>query len=191
MSASTGNSSPEKKSGVIEPSAELTRTHLMLLLGLGAAIVLLREVFRIPLGLPGHHGVEAMALLATARFCTDHRWGATIAAMGAALTAGAIGAGHGGLFPALYLLPGLVIDTGAMLVPGWRRRLLWIPLFAALGHATKPVVKWFALGGTDVHMGSMVNGLPYPLTTHLLFGFTGALVATLGWRALEKRSSSS
>lgn len=190
MSASTGNSSRERKSDVFEPSADLTRANLMLLLGLGAAIVLLREMFRIPLGLPGHHGVEAMALLATARFCTDYRWGATIAAMGAAVTAAAIGAGHGGLFPALYLLPGLVIDAGAMLVPTWRRRLLWIPVFAAIGHATKPVVKWVALGGTDAHMGSMVNGLPYPLTTHLLFGFTGALVATLGWRALSKRSSS-
>lgn len=189
MSASTGNSSPERKSGVFEPGAELSPAKLMLLLGLGAAVIVLREAFRIPLGLPGHHGVEAMALLVTARFCTDHRWGATIAAMGAALTAGAIGAGHGGLFPALYLLPGLVIDAGAMLLPSWRRRLLWIPVCAAVGHATKPVVKWLALGGTDAHMGSMVNGLPYPLTTHLLFGFTGALVATLAWRAMERRSS--
>jgi hypothetical protein len=163
----------------------------MVLLGLGAAVVLLRELFRFPLGLPGHHGIEAMALLATARFYTNHRWGATIAAMGAAFTAAAIGAGYGGLFPALYLLPGLVIDIGALLAPSWRRRLLWIPLFAALGHATKPVVKWIALGGTDAHMGSMANGLPYPFATHLLFGFSGALVATLAWRAFERRRSSS
>jgi len=163
----------------------------MVLLGLGAAVVLLRELFRFPLGLPGHHGIEAMALLATARFYTNYRWGATIAATGAALTAAAIGAGHGGLFPPLYLLPGLAIDTGALLVPSWRRRLLWIPLFAALGHATKPVVKWVALGGADAHMGSMANGLPYPLLTHLLFGFSGALMAALGWRVFERRRSSS
>ncbi len=189
MPLATGNSSLARKLGVIDPDGELTRGGFFMLLGLGAGIVVLKEVFRFPLGLPGHHGVEAMALLATARFMTDYRWAATVAAAGAATTAVAIGAGGSGLAPMLYLLPGLVIDAGAMLVPGWRRRLLWLPVFAAMGHATKPVVKWVALQGTDVHLGSMVNGLPYPLATHLLFGFTGALVATLAWRSLERRAS--
>ncbi|MEJ2604360.1 MAG: hypothetical protein P8172_13920, partial [Gammaproteobacteria bacterium] len=176
MPLSTGNSSLARKLGVIDSDGSLTRGGFFLLLGLGAGIVVLKEVFRYPLGLPGHHGVEAMALLATARLTTDYRWAATVAAAGAATTAAAIGTGGSALVPMLYLLPGLVIDTGVMLVPGWRRRLLWLPVIAAVGHATKPVAKWIALGGTDVHFGSMVNGLPYPLATHLLFGFTGALV---------------
>jgi hypothetical protein len=34
----------------------------------------------------------------------------------------------------------------------------------------------------------MTNGLPYPVTTHLIFGFTGALAATLVWRSWQKSS---
>lgn len=188
MSASTGNSSRERKSGVFEPESELTRGRLLFLLGLGAGIVALGQVFRFNLGLPGHHGLEAMALLATARLSTNHRWAATIAAMSAAATAAAIGAGHGGLVPVLYLLPGIAIDAGTALVPRWRQAVLWLPLFAAVGHATKPVVKWVATLGTSAHLGSMTHGLPYPVVTHLIFGFTGALAATLAWRSWQKRA---
>ena len=57
MTASTGNSSPGRTSGVFEPSGELTLGLLMLLLALGAGIVALGEMFRYSLGLPGHHGL--------------------------------------------------------------------------------------------------------------------------------------
>jgi hypothetical protein len=188
MSASTGNSSHERKSDVFEPASDLTGGRLLLLLGLGAGIVAVGQIFRFSLGMPGHHGLEAMALLAVARLSTNYRWGATIAAISAAATAAAIGAGHGGLVPVLYILPGLAIDLGVMLVPAWRQSLLWLPAFAAVGHASKPVVKWIATQGTSAHLGSMTNGLPYPVTTHLIFGFTGALAATLVWRSWQKSS---
>lgn len=186
MSPTTGNSFHGKRSDVTSPAVELDRGKLMLLLGLGVAIVALGELFRFPLGLPGRHGLEAMALLATARLCTNYRWAATVAAASAATTAVVLGAGHGGVVPTLYILPGLVIDIGMIAVPAWRTSLLWLPLLAAAGHATKPIAKWIALQGASPHFGSMAHGLPYPLTTHLLFGFTGALVATLAWRARQK-----
>jgi hypothetical protein len=160
----------------------------LLLLAIGAGIVVLGETFRFPLGLPGHHGLEAMALLATARLCTNYRWAATLAAMSAAMTAAAIGAGHGGLVPVLYLVPGLVIDLGVALRPSWRNSLLWLPAFAAIGHASKPVIKWIVLQGSSANFGSMAHGLPYPFVTHLVFGFTGALVATLLWRGWRDRA---
>jgi len=187
MSALTGNSSPGRKSGVFEPASELTRGHFLVLLGLGAGIVLLGELFRFSLGLPGHHGLEGMALLATARLSSNYRWAATIAAVSAATTAIVLGAGDGGLVPMFYMLPGIAIDVGALLVPAWRRGLFWLPLFAALGHASKPVLKWIVLQGASPHFGSMANGLPYPFATHLMFGFTGALVATAAWRIWQKR----
>jgi len=188
MSDATGNSSQERKSDVIETTSELSRSRFILLLALGAGIVALGEAFRFSLGLPGHHGLEAMALLATARLSTNYRWAATIAALSAAATAAAIGAGHGGLVPILYMVPGLVIDLGVALRPTWRSSLFWLPAFAALGHASKPVIKWIVLQGSSANFGSMAHGLPYPFVTHLMFGFTGALVATLLWRGWRKRN---
>lgn len=189
MRNSTGSFSHEKKSGVIDSAGELTRSRLVLLLALGAGIVALGEAFRLPLGLPGHHGLEAMALLAAARLSTDYRWAATIAAISAAATAAVLGAGHGGLVPLFYLMPGLVIDFGVTLRPNWRSSLLWLPVCAALGHASKPLIKWVILLGSSANFGSMTHGLPYPFVTHLAFGFTGALATTLLWRSWRKRSS--
>jgi len=189
MQDSTGNFSNERKSGVIDARGELTRSRLLLLLALGAGIVALGEAFRFPLGLPGHHGLEAMALLAAARLSTDHRWAATIAAISAAATAAVLGAGHGGLVPLFYLMPGLFIDVGVALRPNWRNSLMWLPMCAALGHASKPIAKWLILQGSSANFGSMVHGLPYPFATHLVFGFTGALVTTLLWRSWQKRSA--
>ncbi len=189
MSRLTGNSSRERTSGVFEPLSDLTLGGLLLLLGLGAGMVLISEAFRFSLGLPGHHGLETMALLATARLSSNYRWAATIAAISAAVTASAVGAGHGGLVPILFLLPGLVVDLGTLLVPAWRKSLLWLPLFAGLGHATKPLVKWMVLQDGTATLGSMAHGLPYPFITHVLFGFTGALVATIAWRSWRKRSA--
>ena len=189
MSRLTGSSFPGKKSGVIESASDLTRGQLMILIGIGATIVALGESFRYSLGMPGHHGLEAMALLAAARLSTGYRWAATVAAMSAAGTAAAVGAGHGGLVPVLYLLPGLAIDAGVLLVPAWRRSILWLPVFAAIGHASKPLVKWVGTQGTSAHLGSMVNGLAYPVVTHLAFGFAGAFAAMLAYRAWQKRSN--
>jgi hypothetical protein len=189
MSRLIGNSSQERTSGVFEPSGDLTLGRLLLLLGLGAGMVVLSEAFRFSLGLPGHHGLETMALLATAKLSSNYRWAATITAISAAVTASAVGAGHGGLVPVLFLLPGLVVDLGALLIPAWRRSLVWLPLFAGMGHATKPLVKWIVLQDGTATLGSMAHGLPYPLVTHLLFGFTGALVATVAWRSWHKRGT--
>jgi hypothetical protein len=158
----------------------------MVLLALGAGVVILEELFRFSLKLPGHHGLEAMALLAVARLSCNYRWSASIAAVGSAATAAALGVGHGALTPVLYLLPGLMIDIGVMAIPAWRKGLLWLPLFAAFGYAMKPAVKWYALQGFGMEFGSLVNGLAYPFTTHLVFGFTGALVASLAWRSWQK-----
>jgi hypothetical protein len=182
MTVTSGDSFQERKSGAIEPLGELTRERLMLLLALGAGVVILEELFRFALKLPGHHGLEAMALLAFARLSCHYRWSASIAAVASAATAAALGVGHGALTPVLYLLPGLFIDLGVMLVPAWRRGLLWLPLFAAFGYAAKPVVKWFAMQGIGLEFGSLLNGLAYPFSTHLVFGFTGALVAMVAWK---------
>jgi hypothetical protein len=189
MTVMSGDSFRGRKSGAIEPVGDLTLGRLMLLLALGAGVVVMEDLFRFALKLPGHHGLEAMALLAFARLSCHYRWSASIAAIGSAATAAALGVGHGALTPFLYLLPGLVIDVGVMLVPAWRRGLLWLPLFAAFGYAAKPALKWFALQGIGMEFGSLVNGLAYPLSMHLVFGFTGALVATVAWKNWPRQNT--
>lgn len=186
MPATAGNSCPRRLFGAIELTAGLSAARLIWLASLGVAIVVLEQAFRWPLQLPGHHGIEAMALLVLGRLSCSHRWSATIVAAGGALAAPAIGADHGVLTPLLYLLPGAVLDFGYRLRPVLGRLLLFLPLLAAVAFATKPVTRVLAHELLGMQFGSLRAGFVYPVLTHLLFGFGGALAAVLAWRATER-----
>ena len=63
----------ENSSRDIRTEAALTWQEALLLTGLGAAAVVLHSVFRFPLQLPGHHGVEWMALIIGGRLAVRYR----------------------------------------------------------------------------------------------------------------------
>jgi len=158
------------------------------------AIVLLEQAFRWPLQLPGHHGLEGMALLVIGRLACTNPWSATLVGASAAAAAPFAGADHGMLTPLFYLLPGVVLDLGYRLWPGLLRRfLIALPLLGAAAFAAKPVVRVLANQMFGLQFGSLRAGPLYPILTHLLFGFLGSLAAVLVWRATERhldRSSS-
>jgi len=155
---------------------------------LGVAIVLLEQAFRWPLQLPGHHGLEAMALLVLGRLSCTNPWSATLVGASAAAGAPFVGADHGALMPLFYVLPGIVLDAGYRLWPRIADRfLLFLPLLAALAFATKPVVRVLANQLLGMQFGSLRAGPVYPILTHLMFGFLGALAAVLVWRVTDSR----
>ena len=186
MQPLNGNSSPRKLFGAIELTGGLSAGRLMWLLALGVAVAALESAFRWPLQMPGHHGIEAMALLVLGRLSCTHPWSATIVAGSAAVAAPALGADHGPLMPFLYLLPGVMLDLGYRLRPAFGRFMLFLPVLAALAFALKPVTRVLAHELLGMQFGSLRAGPVYPVLTHLLFGFTGALAAVLLWRASER-----
>jgi hypothetical protein len=166
----------------------LTAGRAAFLFSLGAAIVLLEQAFRWPLQLPGHHGLEAMALLVFGRLCCTNPWSATLVGASAAVAAPFVGADHGVLMPLFYVLPGIVLDAGYRLWPRLvSQALLFLPLVAAVAFAAKPVVRVVANQLFGLQFGSLRAGPVYPILTHLMFGFLGALAAVLIWRATERR----
>ena len=52
--------------------------------------------------------------------------------------------------------------------------------------ASKPVLRLVANAASGMQFGSLRSGPVYPILTHMLFGFIGALVAVLLWRATER-----
>jgi hypothetical protein len=187
MSVGAGESSPRKLLGVIDLVAPLTAGRAAFLVSLGIAIVLLEQSFRWPLQLPGHHGLEAMALLVFGRLCCTNHWSATLVGASAAVAAPFVGADHGVLMPLFYVLPGIVLDLGYRLWPRLVvRTLLFLPVAGAVAFAAKPVVRVSANQLFDMPFGSLRAGPVYPILTHLMFGFLGALAAVLVWRATER-----
>ncbi len=188
MSVVAGESSPRKLFGVIDLVGPLTAGRAAFLVSLGVAIVLLEQAFRWPLQLPGHHGLEAMALLVFGRLSCTNPWSATLVGASAAAAAPFVGADHGVLMPLFYVLPGLVLDAGYRLWPRLvSQALLFLPLVAAVAFAAKPVVRVVANQVFGMPFGSLRAGPIYPILTHLMFGFLGALAAVLVWRATERR----
>jgi hypothetical protein len=188
MNEVVGASSRRKLFGVIDLIGPLTGGRALFLASLGVAIVLLEQAFRWPLQLPGHHGLEAMALLVFGRLSCSSPWSATLVGASAAVAAPFVGADHGVLMPLFYVLPGVVIDLGYRLWPQLiARMLIALPLLAALAFAMKPVVRVIANQLFGMQFGSLRAGPVYPILTHLLFGFLGALAAVLVWRYTERR----
>ena len=188
MSATAGESSPRKLFGVIDLVGPLDAGRALLLVSLGVAIVVLEQAFRWPLQMPGHHGLESMALLVLGRLSCTNPWSATLVGASAAVAAPFVGADHGVLMPLFYVLPGLVLDLGYRLWPRLvARALLFLPLLAAVAFAMKPVVRVAANQLFGMQFGSLRAGPVYPIVTHLMFGFLGALAAVLVWRYTERR----
>jgi hypothetical protein len=160
---------------------------LVFLLAIGVAIVLLHEAIHYPLRIPGQHGLEGMALLALARYSTTHKWGATIAALSSAGTAAAIGAGSEWTTPLLYLAPGIALDLGLMLFAGWRTQFIVLPLVTAFAFATKPLIRLGLMETLGIQFGSLRSGVLYPISTHIAFGFMGAMITAIALRLAQKR----
>jgi hypothetical protein len=186
MQDTTGSSSPRKLFGAIELSGGISAGRLLWLLSLGVSIAALEQAFRWPLQMPGHHGIEAMALLMLARLSCSSPWSATIAAAGAAVAAPALGADHGVFMPLFYLLPGAMLDLGYRLRPSSATFAIYLPLVASLAWASKPVLRVLANLSLGMQFGSLRAGPVYPILTHLLFGFVGGLAAVLIWRLTER-----
>jgi hypothetical protein len=91
------------------------------------------------------------------------------------------------LVPLFYLLPGVVIDIGYRRAPFLRQSLLWLGVIAAIAHASKPMARYFIGSWTDLQFGSLLGGLAFPLSTHLMFGFAGGLAGAAAWRLMHKR----
>jgi hypothetical protein len=160
----------------------------MLLCAFGFAGVALHAAFHWPLKLPGHHGLEWMALLMFARCMSPLRWSASITAASAATFSMMPVWGFGEpLVPLFYFLPGVVIDIGYRFAPALRSSLLWLAAIAAIAHACKPLARYLIAGMTDLQFGSLMGGLAYPLSMHLMFGFAGGLAGAAAWKLMRSK----
>ena len=162
--------------------------ELILLLGVGVLAVVLHQSFRIPLRMPGYHGMEWFALLILARLLSNRGAAGMVVGLGAALTAcmyaGGLGLDGKSAQILTYLLQGCVVDA-LVFRPGARMRavlpyFIWLPVVGALTHIAPLTRNVFSgLSAGAIEFGSLINGIAYPLMTHALFGAVGAFLGLL------------
>jgi len=151
-----------------------------LLLGSGVAAVVLHRSLDFLHGLPGHHGVEWMALLILGRTASRFRGAGSLAGIGASL-ASMLPVGRGGdpFAPLLYLLPGPVMDAAFRYAPRLISTAWFLILLGGIAHITRPLARLIISAGSGWVFGSFHWGVAWPLASHFLFGAAGGLLGAL------------
>lgn len=110
-----------------------------LFLGFCAVFILFtRAALRLHLGVSGHAMFFSLFFLMLARACVPYRLSATFAGLLSGAMAVVFGLGKGGpLIVLKFLFPALVVDLGALLLPGLFNSYLLCGVVAAFAAATK------------------------------------------------------
>ena len=145
----------------------------LLLIGSGVTAVVLHRAFDMSLALPGHHGIEWMALLLIGRMSSRFRGAGTLTGVSASIASTLPflqgGNPYGWIF---YLLPGLVMDFAFRYLPraankqstpqgGSVDQLWFLVLLGGLAHVTKPLGQLAINLVTGWPFGSFPFGILY------------------------------
>jgi hypothetical protein len=153
--------------------------ELIILSLLGALAVVLRAKLRIPLNMPGHHGLEVMALLIGGRMFSKIPIASSISTFAAALCIYIPFLGFKDPFlPAIYLALGISIDVLFWFSKKIGTNFLLFAIIGGIAYTLIPAIRLFlhSLGAFE-YVLFIKRGLIIPFITHFAFGFAGGLTA--------------
>ncbi|HQV64106.1 MAG TPA: hypothetical protein PKV19_08890 [Anaerolineales bacterium] len=188
-----GTSSLKTASKAFPTEWSLSWLEALLLIGGGVMAVVLHRALDTSLGLPGHHGIEWMAIMILGRASSKFRGAGTLTSMGASF-ASVLPFLHGDnpFTWVYYLLPGPMMDLAFRYLPRYANKIWFMALLGGFAHMTKPIGQVIVNLLTGWPIGSFRFGIVYPFASHLLFGMIGGLLGALvvlGIRHASKKSS--
>jgi hypothetical protein len=187
-----GTSSLKNVSKTFQTDWSLSWLEALLLIGGGVMAVVLHRAFDHGLGLPGHHGIEWMAILVIGRVSSRFRGAGTLTSLGASCASVLpFLQGNNPFTWIYYLLPGPVMDLAFYYLPRYSTKLWFIVLLAGFAHMTKPMGQVSVNLLTGWPIGSFRFGILYPFATHLLFGMIGGLLGALIALGINRYSNKS
>lgn len=170
-----GRSSPRTISRAFPIKLLTDFTEIILLAGIGAAGVLIHAYLRMPMKLPGHHGVIYMALLLSGRLISNKKFASSFSSIGAAVML-LIPLGFKDPFiPVIYLFPGYLVDICYNTFAA-NKKVFLLAIVCGLAYMTIPITRIFITLVTGFPYGSFATGFLYPLFTHFAFGLVGGLI---------------
>jgi len=165
----------------------------LVLFGIGVIAILLHARLRTPLNIPGHHGLEFMALMMAGRVASRIKWASSISSLGIGLIL---------LFPVFgfkdpfmginYMFPGLFIDLFYNLTKNYSRQLLILALISGIAYLTIPLSRLCIHFITGYPYTSFLkHGYAIPVFGYLVFGmaggFTGAGITRIVMGKIRKK----
>lgn len=167
-------------SGLSIKSRWISIAEYVVLFGVGIIAILLHSRFKSPLSLPGHHGLEFMALLMAGRTASKIPWASSISSLGIGFIL---------LFPVFgfkdpfmginYMFPGFVIDVFFNLSRQFKWQMLIMAFVAGFAYFTIPLSRIFINTFSGYPYSSFIKfGYVVPLISFFTFGMLGSFVGT-------------
>ncbi len=144
----------------------------------GALAITLHARLRIPMNIPGHHGLEFMAIILAARLSSKIKWASSISA---------IGIGVFIFFPVLgfndpmmgfnYMLPCFFMDFAWQNFQLKKHMNLLMAIAAGIAYMLIPISRILTTLTSGFPYASFIkHGYVTPIITFLIFGFLGGLL---------------
>ncbi len=178
MKIMNGNLSQKTISKTYQTNTISVVIEILMLITLGISAIVLRSYLRIPLGIPGRHGLEFMALLMIARRISKLPFASVIAMIGATSFMFVPFVGIKDPFlPVIYLIMGGVLDILYFVFKNPVNRLAILSLIGGLAYMIIPVSRLgiYLFSGIIDH-SFIKNGFVIPILSHFAFGVAGALL---------------
>ncbi len=153
-----------------------TAIEILFLLLIGVTAITLHAKLRIPMQLPGKHGILFMALLISARGLSKFPYATTISCMGAGgiLLTGVLGFANP-MLPLIYLFLGVVMDALFALLSKLSSNIFIISLAGGISWMFIPFARLVFGIFAAFDSKTFSESLYYPFFTHFIFGYLGAL----------------
>lgn len=173
-----GNASQKTISKAYQTNTLSIVLEILFLFVLGISAIVLRSYLRIPLGIPGRHGLEFMALLMIGRRVSKLPFASVIAMVGATsfMFVPFIGI-KDPFLPVIYLLMGVVLDFLYFAFRNPANRLAILSLIGGIAYMVIPISRLGIYLFTGVLERSFIkSGFIVPILSHFAFGVAGALL---------------
>ncbi|MFZ4398990.1 MAG: hypothetical protein ACOYO1_03060 [Bacteroidales bacterium] len=166
----------------------LTLAEFIFLFLLGAMAIVLHSRLRIPLHLPGRHGIEFMMLIIIGRSFSSFRFASSFSSLGVASMLIIPILGFKDPFVSIvFILPGFAVDLFYNSFPKFNKNIWALALASGFAYALIPVSRLVISLSTGYLYESFLGGFLYPLATHFIFGFIGGLGGSSLIKAFKKK----
>lgn len=165
---------------LVNKATLLAVIEFLIAFGLGALAITLHARLRIPMKIPGHHGLEFMALLIIGRSLLKNKFSGTFFSFGTGTMLFIPFLGFSDPFaPIVYMLPGIIIDLVGLTKPKNLKNIYIYGIIGGLAYAAIPITRIFITLFTAYVYKSLAINPFYPVISYFGFGLAGTII-TLG-----------
>jgi len=155
----------------------VSAAEIFLLLLAGAIAITLHSRLRMPLHIPGRQGLFFIAIIMAASYFSKYSFAASVSCFGAAILLYFNMLGYNDPFmPLVYMVVGVIIDVLTRVSSKISKSIFILAMAAGLGWASIPLIRMALSLLTGFPFHSLASGLLFPVFTHFVSGYAGAVV---------------